>query len=714
MLSVVALIAVAGSQGSTETVSITVKAAPVAQVVAKIAEVTKTKLEVSQVMLPEVILVDVKDVSLETLLNKIATVTTGEWTQDGDVRRLVPATGIRNREASDEANQKLIKLRTTLAERIKQEADMRKEMEMPNYVSDDSVVTQLLQKVDLSVIANLEENGRVVFSTQPTSMQLPLGANSSAVINAFIAQHNTMRDAADVVDEPTTPDPDIPDFLKDMVPSNDKKIGAVQKALLIISKQETFMMESVQAELRLYDAKGAVQYRGNSYLSMGGAISSMSKLAGNDENKPEQPSPDAQKEIELSPESKELASFGGGIMGGMGSGAGQISKNLLATLAHPEKFDPLSFTVTDMVRALAKESKRPLVACIPDSAGGQSGFQFSATVTLKDAKDQVGEDGTMRVVADNDFLLIKPRFPSETRKDRLDRNALRTLIAAAEDHRVVTLDDMANYAMRAPNPMSGGIAQSYIMLVPGAFDLMAAGSDNWDALRFFGKLGPQHRQTLANGGRIAFSMLPINSGNDVSKMIFGAKSKLRLEDGKTEEFEMPGMFDMMGAFGGSGGKDYRTEPTEALPSGLRGQGFVSASVSSEPFLMTDISSISNQAPSGIDFVLGMNELAMLEMFRQDPKMSAASGELPQIKEAMVGQRTVWNFKFQVSSDVSVRATLNDNRLPSGAKKVAYGSMGSTFESQLAKRVAAIKNSPFGKMMSSMGDFMGGQQAPPPH
>lgn len=711
MLSVVALIAVAGSQGQADTVTVSMKAAPVAQVVAKIAEVAQTKLEVAPVMLPEIILVDVKDVPLESLLNKIATVTSGEWTQDGDVRRLIPATGIRNREVSDEANQRLIDFRTAMAERIKQEAEMRKEMEMPNYVSDDSVITQLLQKADVSAITNLEPEGRVVFSSQPTSMQLPLPANASTIINSFVATHNKMlENMPDDVDD-AAPDPDIPDFMKDMMPDTNKKIGAIQKALLVVSKQNTYLMDSLQAELRFYDAKGVVMYRGTSYLSMSGPMSSyMSSSDGEEAEK--KPDPDAKKEIELSPESKELAKADN-LFTGEADGS-QMTPAVRNMMAHPEKFDPLSFAVTDMVRAIGKDAKRPVVASIPDAAANALTFVSASAITLKDAKALVGEDGTMRVVADNEFLLIRPKSPAQARKERLDRGALRALIAASEDHRVVNLDDMANYAMRAPNPMTAGFAQSYVSRIPGAFGLMAGGADSWDALRLFGKLSPQQRQTLANGGQIPFAMLPVGAGQDLSRMIFGAQSRLQVEDAKSkaDEYQLPGLFRMMGMLGGSG-KDYRTEPTEILPNGTRGQGFLTAKVTTEPMILTDLGALSNRGTTGMDFVLGLDELAMLEMVRQDPKLTAATEEIPQIKDAILGQRTIWNLKIQVASDVSLQAALNDNRLPSGAKKTTYNSLGSNFQTQLQARVTAFKASPIGKMMSSMGNMMGGQQAPPP-
>jgi hypothetical protein len=77
------------------------------------------KMDVNPQIANEVIIVSAKDVPLKTLMDKIASVTSGEWRADGETYRLQPSNVARNRETSEETALRLTNVRKAIAEQLK-------------------------------------------------------------------------------------------------------------------------------------------------------------------------------------------------------------------------------------------------------------------------------------------------------------------------------------------------------------------------------------------------------------------------------------------------------------------------------------------------------------------------------------------------------------------------------------------------------------------
>jgi hypothetical protein len=702
------------------------RAAPVSRVLASLSEKSKIKLEALPAVAGDVVLVSVKEVPLQDLLQKIATVTSAEWRQDGEIYRLVPAAGIRNREAQDEFSAKVTAIRASIANRLKPPTVPAKpaggddvedeEFAMPEGFDPseigDGPLLKIVQNLDLRALAALRTGDRVVFSSQPTRMQRPLPATSGPLIAKMVASHNETAKAlkdADMDTDDALPDGvEMPQFVKDMMNQRTKPVGEFSKALLIASRSG-FMggFGSLNLELLLYDREGKVAYKTNTMLSE--TSSTMTRIIEAAQGK-KKPAATKATPIELSPETKLVREVFSKAMGA--SGNVQLKPEAKAILYHPEIYDPLSFLPTDSLLAMAKKQGRPIVANLPDEMGESNAFAMASgeNATVEQVEEDLRSAEEIRALTDPTFLLIKPSHPAQARAERLDREALAALMQAVDTKGIPSLDDVAAFAAKAENPMEGGVAQAYVMgLAPGAFSFSMSGFTNWDALRFYGLLSLDGRRVLAGGGRLPFGTLTSAQSGQLQKMAFGTSSNLQVEGSGAKSDE--GFFSMMRMFGAGTDKDFRTEPTEVMANGLPSDGFVTANVVSD-FFVTPVFD-GDQPTMGPLSVLGVDEVAMLRMFRESPGFSQAmSGQMPSIDRVKLGERSVWNFQFHVAPKTSMKASLNDNRMAKGGRTYAMNDLPADYQKRIAAKVEEYKKSPLGAIGGMMGGMNRGQTPPP--
>jgi len=366
-------------------------------------------------------------------------------------------------------------------------------------------------------------------------------------------------------------------------------------------------------------------------------------------------------------------------------------------------YDPLSFTQTDEVLFFAKSKGKPLVADIPDKAiGGFNPYGNSKSTTLEEFGRNLELGTTLVKVPDDTFVVFKPAAPAQSRLDRLDRVALTALMQATAQKGVPSLDDMCAYANAAPNPMSGGVGQMYVMLfVPGAMSTGMDGMTSWDMLRLYGQLGPESRSTLANGGKLALRSLSPSEHALVERMTYGSETQLSVEDPNKKEPEVPSWMQMAGL---AGGGDYKSEPTEVVPSGLPADGYIELKDTVEPFVapVPDGES-STMAMLG---VLGPQELGMFKMLRSSPGMEQVTAMFPKFDHLHVGERTLLNFTFHLAPLVSLKQTLKDHRIGKDGTLYSEDNLPADMQKRIAEETELLKKSPFGALGSFMGQGQG--------
>ncbi|HWA83424.1 MAG TPA: hypothetical protein VG820_08335, partial [Fimbriimonadaceae bacterium] len=564
-------------------------------------------------------------------------------------------------------------------------------------------------------LSNVQEGQRIVFSTSPNRMQSSLPSSVNAIIADYVVQHNKLAAAAKQ-DEPAKDDqnPNMAAFME-LFGSRFKKpqpiTAAPAKALVVASRRGMFMGFTLQ--LKLYDANGKTLASDSLPLSTDLPFDPQEIV--NPKAAPASEGP----EIELSPLAKELYTTGNSMSGIMSGGGGlshaKLSDALMAQLKDPVEHDPLSYVHSEALIAIANQRNEQLVADLPDSVTSffsnlVAKGKLTAASFLKEIK---GEDKT-QVKEANGWLTVTPDNPIQSRKERLNRVALRTLIQAAQSQGYTSLDSLAAYAQKNESPLESEASMMYIMLfAPGAMQQGIMGLVNWDMLRLYGMMDVNQRQLLRQGRRIPFGQLTPEEQTELSKMLFGADTALSAEsrqNGAPEKKRDPlteMIFNQIERFGGGNENDYRTEPTEIMPNGLPTDGYVVLNYSTQPVAQPQTMS----TDFGKGTSMGPMELGMLKFFKDDPNMSQISGAIPTIDDLKVGTRSVYNFSFFVAPFVSEKQTLNDDVIPKDAPVYKMTNLPADFQKQIDDMASAMSKNPIWKMIGQMGGF--GQRAVPP-
>lgn len=679
--------------------------------IADLAEKTGKKLACSPAMEREVLILNLHDAPLDKVMAEIANVTSGTWTQEGDITYLSTNGSVRageEQKAADHLSGQidafLKKQQDTMAKAAKEAGDqsVNAAAAMFGMMGNSSSLMKLAFAIGAKQLA-VSEGGRVVFSTNPTGMQKSLPSAAGPIIADYVTEHNKMAVMAKQ-DEPAKIDSDENmSALMDLFGSRMKKPQPITappaKALVVASRRGLF--GGLTLELKLYDANGKVLASSTMpiMVDMPFDPETIGKPA---------PAPKTQgKDIELSPVAQELYKAGNsfGVMGG--SSNLKLSAAALDAMKDPVEHDPLSFVYSEGLIAVSKDRNEQLVADLPDGMLSFFGNLTAKGKLTQDSflKDLQGDDKG-HVQEANGWLIVSPDNPVKSRKERADRFALRALIRAAQANGYASLDVLAEYATKNESPLEGAPATaSYVMLfAPNAVQQSMMGMTNWDVLRLYGYLSSGQRQSLRQGARLPFSSLSPDQQKQLNKMLFGADETLMVENRGPNQPKQDPITEMIMSqvqrFGGGNETDFRTEPTEVMPSGLPSNGFISVNFTSEPIaqpqtMSTDFGRMSTVGPM---------ELGLFKFFKEDPAMSQISGSLPTLDDLKVGTRSVYNFTFAVAPNVVQKQTLNDDTIPKDAPVYKITNLPSDFQKKIDEMAVNMKKNPIWKMVGAMGGF----------
>jgi len=731
-LCIICLANLSSAQDYSQKVSYTTVAVPVRRAVAEIAKLTKTPLETSPTVANEVLVIDVKDVVLEDLMGRIAKAVSGQWDEHDGMRYLTRSNDQHRAEYLEElaARKAAIKKAVDkLTEPLKKNPkfDEKAANEMASKLGEKSglggilqggdaaamaqgartmftqgadqpagrATARLLSMVDLGLIAKLNDEERIVFSTRPNLMQARLPAGAIQVINQFIQEQNIWADA---VNRRKGEQPGIIDQAIGMaMGANNSEIkGTPDKALLCVERSA--MLDSYEVRLKIFDGQGKTLYQGGQSVlldsSLLNIVDSMLKA---------EPTKDA--EIELTPDSKELLEFYRSLTNIMFSAgkAKNMSKQLLDKLARPDLYDPLSFIHSEALLALAKGRGAQLVANVPDSILRASSFAMPGQkLTANGFLKQLTDLAIVDIEEKDGWMLMKPVRPYNERQKRVDRFALAQLIAQTAKRGYMALDDLAAYSLKNPPFMATEITQTYsVTMLPGA--AVTTGTTNWNMLRFYGSLGLAQRQALARGNKIPFRNLAPNLLELVRRMAFRTSA---IAGGGIVIKSAPGSnpTPMAGLFGA----DYRSEPTELMPKGLPGDGEVSMTVRTD-MVVKDAGE--TQPRIQIFSAFGAEELAAFSSLKEDPTFGGLIGAMiPDLKTFRMADRVTYSFEFSLTPEASLNQVLTDLRYDPSSPAIDINGLPADFRKRYDETQAQLKKA--GGLGAILGG-LGGQPKPRP-
>jgi len=722
-MAALAISCLAHAQDYNQKVSYTTVAVPAKRAVAELAKATKTPLDISPTVANEVLVIDVKGVVLEDLMARIAKSVSGQWDEHDGMRMLTRSNDQHRAEYLEElaARKAAIKKAVDkLIEPLKKNPtfDEKDADKMASKLGEKSgiggmlqggdptamaqgaksmftqgsdhpagrVTARLLSMVDAGIIAKLNDDERVVFSTRPNMMQIGMPNGAIQVINQFVQEQNIWAEA---VNRRSADQPGLIDQAIGMaMGANNSEIkGTPDKALLCVERSP--ILDNYEVRLKIYDGQGKMLYQGGQSVLLDSSILNFA-----DSILKAEPTKDA--EIELTPDSKELLEFYRSLTNIMFSAgkAKNMSKQLFEKLARPDVYDPLSFIHSEALLALAKGRGAQLVADVPDSIMRASAFAMPGQkLTANGFLKQLTTMSIVDIEEKDGWMLMKPTRPFNERQKRVDRFALAQLIAQTSRHGYMALDDLAAYSLKNPPFMSTEITQTYSMtMLPGA--AMTTGTTNWSMLRFYGSLGLAQRQALARGVRIPFRNLSPNLLELVRRMAFRTSA---IAGGGIVVKSGPGAnpASIVDAFG----TDYRSEPTELMPSGLPGSGEVSLNVKTD-LVVKD----AGEAQPRIQLfsAYGPEELAAFSSLKEDPTLGGIIGAMvPDLKTFRMADRVTYAFQFSLTPDASLNQTLTDLKYDPASAILDVNGLPADFKKRYDETQAQMKKA------GGLGAILGG-------
>ena len=673
-------------------------AMPAKRLIADLGKAAGLTLDVSAQTASETLVVKVIDVPVKDVLDRIALAVGGEWkTENTGVMRLIRPAANLNREAFAERQAKAASVSAEIKKAIAALTAKPpgksgpEEPQLPvafpfGGSNAHKQIIQLVSRLNVGDLVLPDDDGRVVFSSSPTRTQKLLPGNLEPIVTELVTEHN--KAAAKKNNEGDQDKDELTEQWENWMKSfgfgqDPKPIeGRPAKLLLIVQSQQ--MMGGLTATLRLYDAKGLVAMEGSTSLVNGRF---MAELQDIEVGKPK-PAPAADdKPIEFSDTTKEINAIFGSFMNG--ANRGKMSKELEAKLTRPDLYDPLSFSASESLFAVAKHRNLNLVACLPDASGSMFELFTGGQATVNAYMRMLEDSEDIQVTKSEGWLLLQPKHPITARSKKGDRAALAKLIAASKAKGTVGLDDIATYALTSPSPYEDSTSMQYLMLfAPSAMQMGMMGMVDWNSVRLWGTLNVNQRDTLAANGRLQFGNLSPQQRDLVTKMMFGAQTALKVVEPNAKPRSEGGFMEMMKSFMGAQHKDYRQEPTEIMPMGLPSGGYIAAEITKEP-----VGRAASDDPMLAFTALGADELAMFKYFKEDPNMAQMAAMMPTIGQLRIGERTNIVLKLFAAQDVASDKMLQDNKVDPNSPPVSLDNLPAAFQERIKQRYEAFKKSP---------------------
>jgi len=650
----------------------------------------------------DVLLISVKDVPFQQLLDKIAAVENATWIKEGEGYRLDrTAEQRRADEASelkllaDRYKEALAKLATQAealksftdatarglvqrVEEVNNRAGERFDSAGYNQVQNQSpsgrLLTRLASHLPAEVLASIPDNGRLVFSDAPNRMQRKLPGNSALDLSLF-AKEQQMLSAA--------------------VPSNAEFRGGFfdlrtyaapvtsppAKVLLAVTRPP--FQGNLRVSLEILDAKYHVL--GTSATDIG-----TSPFEAIFPGKPD-PKRQDEKAIALSEDAKAIRAAAVRLEGrGSDTKGPQLSPELKKKVADPFTYEPLGFVPGEVIVGMGEAKGEQVVATLPDMAMFLL-FPMGEDIKPSFATKLINASETEVTEAEG-WLLAKPRMPKTCRAGRVDRRALATLLSKCIGIGTVTLDDAAAYAISCPGlkfDILGLIATT--LLESNAAALFQQNS--MDTLRFYGAMSPVQRQIVKQNRPVPFTTLTSAQGDALANMTFGADSRISasrtmsIEEAKTPVIPS-------------------NDPTELLPNGIPSTGHFTLNITSQNVVVP-------HRENGPMFDNGMtpDELAwrIHSQEHPDPGNSWASDPRNQVdlNALSLSTRVRYNFNFELIDGLSFEQTLN--QMTPLQKQVAFKDLPADFRKSYEAAVENYKKMQVGSPVPATG---GGSPPPP--
>jgi PKD repeat protein len=680
------LVALSLTDVTQESFAIPTTVGPLPRVMQRLTEVTKTPYRVHGSMVEEVAALGTPSIPLSETMEKLAQITEATWTRDTQGYLLFRTDAqIKARQQREfETNVRRIeaqfqKTRTSLdgmgdftdmdAKALATAANQQPGNNDVNFwrkrqaLTEKAPATRLANRLMLTLtpqtLAKIPENGRVVFSSNPTRMQVKFDGKADAAIRQFLTDQTKYAEAASAMAGEDQGYFHTYDGL-----SSNRAVGKIGKVLYIISRAESFG-QSYSATLKVSNDKGQIMVTATNTIM----ASSMSE-AGDEWMKPP-PAVEGDLPIAPSEASEGMMQLFRDMQARNGQMAGmpKMSPAFKNFLLRPDQNDPVALGNQEAIETIVAKQNQPVAMILNDI----SFFGVVRSAMDKKFTRSRWEGGfkmsSMEKVADPKWVLVRLETPLSAERSRLSRTLLAKFLTRTSVEGRVSLDNMAQLALGMKTEINNTILPLYMMLIGSDGDTMMMNGDSfW--LKMYGTLTAEQRRALEQNqtiGRLALSpkqMSLIEEKVFRGLRQFESMEAVEVEKGSGEHF----MGEMLS-----------NEPTEAFANGLPDNLVLGAQVAKGETLFSK-----TDAFFGGTRAVDENAIAWDVYQRERPDLFTYVSQMPQMKDFYKGTQSTWNLDLTVGKTV-LRGTLRDDVV--GDKKMSFLDLPAEFRKKVDDAIA---------------------------
>jgi hypothetical protein len=696
----------------------------------QLSQASGVPIEVHPAAANEVLVINVKEVSMRQLLDKVVKVTGNKWMDASGTIRVV--------HDAEREEKKAIEDRQGMLENLRQAREILNQLTRKQKIGsgEDSwdwepdanflFMNRVIQTIPNSAFNMAATQERYVLSTSPYRGQGTLPNIDRRLLDAWVAEVNQAfadESAAGNEEEDFSDSPEYQQYLERMEELYGKRpkrepIKDLNKIIVAITPYPAGKDGSFNVALKVLDSRGRTVLQSEESLhpdyirdnygfpprsegeGTAPAQATEEEMSPADEGDeswlPAWPS-DSQP-LQLGPISKQMLAMSKQMFAPTPPSGDQTQ--ILEILRQPDQYEPLAYPLGEALHFSAGVSQKNLVACLPDTFG----FSYSMQ-ELKDVRSLRRQVHAFEDDAEKEWWVISPFDISESKKDRVDRPSLAKFLSQTANGRTPTLDESAAFAFANPTAEENGVAQTRLQLLAGGAFQTLFGESSWDMLRLYGAMSTAQRGALRRGERVSVGSLNAAAKGILTDMISGARLA-PYDDSK------PPQAPTLGSMFGDSGNPWAymiprvDEPSEILANGLSPQGYIVAAVEEGPCLLAQENTL-----MGGGGAFGPMETAMFRQFMAQPQFAAEMQNFNQMFSNMrVGDRTVLHVKAVLIPGQAISGTLQDLR---NVKRSNYGlnNLPPAMQSAVAAQEEAMKKDPFFQMMLQGFQGMGGGQPP---
>lgn len=630
--------------GQDQTITYSTVAKPLGAVLGEISTQTHEKYQVDEILVNQPIIIDVKGAHSSELLSRIAKVCYGKWVSKEGFKALV----IDNDAVQDARKAWHDKLAKTYADaldkKLKKYAKegpftaqsahtfldfahnmMQKVSQMkgpdivtnaadfapPTSLPNQRAVMGILEAIGPDALANIEDGDRVVYSTNANRLQVALDS-SSPVITQYVQDEKVWNQVVSSLPKvqldpqalgalgPTgMADPEVMDSFMSSFLKGPDSIGKIDLSIKNDGGTLTATLDVLDAQGKLGDTTpGILDPNGIDLTDPGDLIKLM---------KPGAQSAESDKfQIPLTPESrafqgaqesvgmtgmprqaiKAVRHMAGGFGAMLFNRSFKIPPGMRADMLRPDKHDPLSWDVSELVNGLAEHQSSSMVAMIPDSE--LDIFQGDGT-SASAVENDLNLAPDLGIVRGPNWIQISALNPDALLHHRVDRKELARLLTSLDTSKASAFDSLGAYYLVHPND-NDTIIDRYLSACDLQLQAGMFGTSNKVTCELYAAIDETNREKLRNGEKLHVADLSPTFAHALADFVYSGNPMAFMPDIEpmiptppaqdgSEPAQPAPAFDPDTVMASV--RSMFSEPTENFPNGIPQDGVVEMRETSE-------------------------------------------------------------------------------------------------------------------------------------